>query len=70
MLRNEFGGDKQFVCFACTDENEKFWLKRCASSPILNGFIQGERYRIETECDNDGDEDDYKEVFKKNNTII
>ena len=63
MLRNEFGGDTQFVCFAFTDKNEQFRLKPCVSSPILNGFMRGERYRIETECDNDGDEDECQEVF-------
>ena len=69
MLRNEFGGDTQFVCFAHTDENENFELKPCDNSPKLNDFIHGERYRVETECDKDGDKDDYQEVFKEHISI-
>ena len=62
MLRDEFGGDKHFVCFAYSDENETFQLKPCVSAPVLNDFIQRQRYRIETEVDYDGDDDDYRQV--------
>ena len=55
MLRHEFGGNEHFVCFAYENESETFLLKP----------IQGQRHRIETELDNDGDEDDCLEVFKK-----
>jgi hypothetical protein len=48
MMRYEFGGDKHFVCFSYKDENEQFRLKLGRSAPKLDGFIQRERYRIET----------------------
>jgi hypothetical protein len=53
MIRRELGGDAQFVCIDVKDENEKFQLKLDGNSPILDGFIQGQRYRIETETDDD-----------------
>lgn len=49
MMRYEFGGDKHFVCFAYKDENEQFRLKLGRIPPKLDGFIQRERYRIETD---------------------
>jgi hypothetical protein len=51
MMRYEFGGDKHFFCFAYNDENEKFCLKLGGSAPKLDGFIHGQRYRIETDDD-------------------
>ena len=53
MIRKEHGGDTQFVCIDLKDENEKFQLKLDGNSPKLDGFIQGQRYRIETELDDD-----------------
>jgi hypothetical protein len=53
MIRRELGGDAQFVCIDVKDENEKFQLQLDGNSPILDGFIQGQRYRIETETDDD-----------------
>jgi hypothetical protein len=64
MLRHEYGGDKHFVCFAYQNENETFRLKPCESSPKFDDFIQRQRYRIETEFDND-DGDDDPEVYKR-----
>ena len=66
-LRQEFGGDKHFVSFAFENENETFRLKPCDSVPLLDDFIQRQRYRIETELDNgdvDDDDDDYMQVYK------
>ena len=63
-MRKEYGGDTQLVCFACTDENEKFRLTPCVSTPKLDSFIHGGRYRIETDFDNDHDDNDSLEVFE------
>jgi hypothetical protein len=53
MIRRELGGDIQFVCIDIKDKNEKFQLKLEGNSPKLDGFIQGQRYRIKTERDDD-----------------
>ncbi len=57
MMRNELGGDTRFVCFAYEDENERFCFKPGGSAPKLDGFIQGERFRIETESDDECDDE-------------
>ncbi|CAB4042601.1 ---NA---, partial [Paramuricea clavata] len=53
-IRSGFGGYSQFICFDFKDENEKFELKLPdGSAPKLDGFIQGQRYRIKNETDDD-----------------
>ena len=57
MMRKELGGDTRFVCFVCEHENETFCLKPEKSSPKLDDFIKGKRYRIETESDDEFEEE-------------
>ncbi|CAB4027687.1 Hypothetical predicted protein, partial [Paramuricea clavata] len=52
-IRYGFGGNTQFVCFDFKDENENFELVPDGSAPKLDGFIQGPRYRIKSETDDD-----------------
>jgi hypothetical protein len=62
MLRDEFGGDRHFVSVASKNETEKCRLKPGVSAPRLDDFIQRQRYRIETEIDEDGDDVDDLQV--------
>ena len=59
LIRKELGGDTRFVCFVCGNENETFCFEHEKSPPKLNGFIQGQRYRIQTEAKkcNEGEEE-------------
>lgn len=52
-MGNEFEGNIHFVCVAFKHENEEFRLTPGASAPKLDNFIKGQRYRIETEMDDD-----------------
>lgn len=52
-IRYGSGGKTQFVCFDFKDENEHFKLMPGGSAPKLDGFIQGPRYRIKSETDDD-----------------
>ena len=46
MRRQEFGGNKHFVCIDISDENCELHLKPGGSPPKLDGYILGKRYRI------------------------
>ncbi|CAB4031959.1 Hypothetical predicted protein [Paramuricea clavata] len=53
MMRDGLGSDIQFPCIDLKYENETFLLKLDGNAPKLDGFIQGQRYRIKTEIDDD-----------------
>jgi hypothetical protein len=57
MKKKDYGGDTHFVCQATKNDNEEFRLKPDKRAPKLDGFIQGQRYRIESEV-NEDDEDE------------
>ncbi|CAB4007062.1 Hypothetical predicted protein, partial [Paramuricea clavata] len=52
-IRYGSGGKTQFVCFDFKDESEHFKLMPDGRAPKLDGFIQGPRYRIKSETDDD-----------------
>ena len=60
MKRNEYGGDTKFVCFDFKEKTEEFRLKSGVSSPKLDGFIQGMRYRIESAMEVGNEEVSYR----------
>ena len=52
-MRSEFGGDMHFVCFDPEDANKNFRLESDRSAPKLDDFIQGQRYRIVPESEDE-----------------
>ena len=58
MSRMRLGGDKHFAYFNQDYDHAEFLLKKYDNPPKLDGFIQGQRFRIEIETQSD------KEVYK------
>ena len=56
-LRDELGGDTHFTCFAYKSKKKRFHLKRDKDTPKLDGFLTGERYRIESNDDETDDDE-------------
>ena len=51
MSRTRLGGDKRFAYFDQDYDRAEFLLKKDNNAPKLDGFIKGQRYRIEIETE-------------------